>query len=789
MRRFSLFLALAVLLLSAAIGYTYKLRWDKARRGPRQIAPEVRRGYEAVASSGWQWGKDDPVTNKPMVRVYAKSFQATHDPSTFELHGLWLKLYNKDASAYTYISTEQAFFNEGSQQLKSDELVRIVMNVATNDDAENKDVAGKHVQVQTSGVAYDTKTGKASTEKAAKFTFPSGSGSALGADYDPTTRVLHMKSAVALDWVGNGPVENKMHIETNDLVYKELEQKVYLTPWAKLQRQTTTIQCQNVVVTLQDQRLHQIDGDHAFGNDNREDRQTAYSADRIMALFNEDGVLVNMIGDHNAKVISSQPVAVTTLVGDRADMRFAVETKLVNGAEKQDSNLHLVLADGHAVAESRPQPRQGVELADTRTLRSDHIELELKPDGKDLQEIRTSSQSQLEFTPNRPTSQHRTVDASHLRVLYGEGSYADTFLAWNVATRTDRQPKAGATPKGDKPGAPPAAALTWSDELRAKFQATSNDVATVEQIGNFRYQEGVRKASSKKASLDQKNNRMVLVENARVSDDTGSTTADQIVMDQSSGDMTAEGRVVSTHAPDKNEKPGTSMLDNTQPMQAKADNMSTRDKNSIIHYEGHAVMWQGANRIRASVLDIDRDEQTLRAKGNVVSELTDTKKTDTPGPGAPSQAVAPGSNSPNNPTFTTIYAPQLIYRDDTREADYSGGVKLVREKMTITSRELLAFLTPKTPGHDDSSLDHAFADGDVTVVGVVGPNHTRTGTSEHCEYWTNNSKVILSGGSPELKDSYKGITRGRQLTYFGDDDRLIVDGMEKKLAFTEMKKK
>jgi lipopolysaccharide export system protein LptA len=110
--------------------------------------------------------------------------------------------------------------------------------------------------------------------------------------------------------------------------------------------------------------------------------------------------------------------------------------------------------------------------------------------------------------------------------------------------------------------------------------------------------------------------------------------------------------------------------------------------------------------------------------------------------------------------------------------------------MTITARELLAFLTPKTPEHeDDSSLDHAFADGNVVVVGVLGGNHTRTGTADHCEYWTSNSKVILSGGSPELKDSYKGVTRGHQLTYFGDDDRLLVDGLEKKLAFTEMKKK
>ncbi len=159
---------------------------------------------------------------------------------------------------------------------------------------------------------------------------------------------------------------------------------------------------------------------------------------------------------------------------------------------------------------------------------------------------------------------------------------------------------------------------------------------------------------------------MVLQENARVLDDTGSTTADQIVMDQSSGDMLAEGHVVSTHAPDKNEKPGTSMLDNSQPMQAKADKMATRDKNSTIHYEGHAVMWQGANRIMASVLDIDRDEQTLHAKGNVVSELTDNKKSDTPASATPPQAVAPESAS-SNPTFTTIYAPELIYRDDTRK--------------------------------------------------------------------------------------------------------------------------
>jgi hypothetical protein len=40
-----------------------------------------------------------------------------------------------------------------------------------------------------------------------------------------------------------------------------------------------------------------------------------------------------------------------------------------------------------------------------------------------------------------------------------------------------------------------------------------------------------------------------------------------------------------------------------------------------------------------------------------------------------------------------------------------------------------------------------------------------------------------------MTDSYKGITKGRQLTYFSGDDHLIVEGEPKKVAFTQMKKK
>ncbi len=478
------------------------------------------------------------------------------------------------------------------------------------------------------------------------------------------------------------------------------------------------------------------------------------------------------------------------MTGNRADLRFAVEMKQVNGKAQQNSNLHLVLADGNAVAESVPLPQPGTQLAETRILRSEHIELEMKPGGRDVQEIRTSSQAQLEFKPNRPDQSHRIVNASRLRILYGAGSYIDTFLAWNVATQTDRaastvRPEPA---KNGKPAGPPAPALTWSDQMAAKFAPNTNQVATIEQTGNFRYEEGLRKAWAKRAVLEQRINKITLYDNARILDDTGSAIADRIVMDQASGDMDANGHVVSTHAPNKNQKPGTSMLDDSQPMQAKADEMQTRDDNTKVFYEGHSVMWQGANRISAERINIDRDAQSLHASGNVISELVDNKSNDD----APAASNAARQATPATPApiFTLVEAPELFYRDDTRVALYSGGVKLIREKMKVTSRELQAFLTPKTVnGGNDSSLDHAIANGDVTVFDVVGQNRTRTGKAEHGEYYTKNDKVVLSGGAPQLLDSYKGVTKGLQLTYYDDDDRLVVDGEKKQLAYTKMKKK
>jgi lipopolysaccharide export system protein LptA len=767
MRRASSLLAIAAILIIGIVGFTYSLRRGKAHHSARGMSTVLTSSEDGVAPQGWRYDKDDPQTNRPVVRLYAASFRATNNPSTFELHGLALKLFNKKDANYTYIKAAKALFDERSEVMKSDGPVSIVMNVPVDKDAESKEELAKRVQVQTSGVTYETKTLKAQTDQLATFIFPDGSGKAVGLEYDPSTKKMHMRSQVVLD-------RNGMHVEAGDLIYDEAEQKIYLSPWSKLQRQTMTIQAQKSIVTLIDRKVHQIDSDGPQGVDDRKGRHVEYSADQMTALFDDQGNMTEVIGNHHARVVSTQERAKTVITGDRADLHFEQEAKA--GKDKPDSYLQSVTAEGQAVAESSPVEQPGVVPATTRILRSEQIELNMKPGGQEVQEIVTPGKAQLEFKPNRAEQVHRVLDASKMRIVYGEHSYVDTFFGWNVSTRTDKPMAAGQKQ-------PPPPSRTWSDEMTAKFVPNSSDIDTIEQRGNFRYQEGVRKASSNKAVLEQKLNRITLIDHAKVSDDTGFTSGDLIVMNQTSGDMDVTGKVFSVRAPDKSQKPGTSMLDQSQPLQATADKMRSRENNFLVFYEGHAAMWQGANRIIADEIDIDRDEQTLHASGHVVSELVDGQKSSEAGD---SKTVS----APANPVYTTVKAPDLLYHDDTRVALYTGGVTLLRNAMTIKSKELRAFLTPKTDDNkDDSSLDHAFADGDMVVEDVLGPNHTRTGCADRGEYYTKEDKVVLVGGAPQIVDNLRGVTKGKQITYFSGDDRLLVQGEYKKPAFTKMTKK
>jgi lipopolysaccharide export system protein LptA len=378
--------------------------------------------------------------------------------------------------------------------------------------------------------------------------------------------------------------------------------------------------------------------------------------------------------------------------------------------------------------------------------------------------METHAPGTLDLLPNADHQPRRHLTAERMWVAYGAQNRLKSCKAVEVSTQTFK-------PDRKVP------ALTWSKGLLAEFDPESNEMTRMEQWDNFRYEEGERKATSSHATLEAKTNFITLEKPARTWDPTGSVAADRIVMNQETGDFTADGKVASSRLPDsKTTASGGAMLDGREPMQATAAKMVATDRNRRVLYEGGAVLWQGGNRLEADRVLIQREAHTLLAEGHVVSRLLDKKADPKTG----------------RQVLTVVRSATMNYNDVDRLAWYKGGVKLHRGAMDVDSAELRAWLAESKPAGDNaagggSSLERAFADGDVHIVQSDGVR-TRNGTSQHAEYFVTDEKLVMNGGIAQMVDSVKGTTRGHQLTYYSRNDSLQVEGALTQPAFSTIRR-
>jgi lipopolysaccharide export system protein LptA len=332
----------------------------------------------------------------------------------------------------------------------------------------------------------------------------------------------------------------------------------------------------------------------------------------------------------------------------------------------------------------------------------------------------------------------------------------------DVTTRTENPEKGGK----------PTVAITRSKMLQATFDPATGQTTRIEQWPDFEYEEGTLKARSAKAILDSTKEEITLDGSARLWDETGSTTADLIVLDQDTGDLTATGHVASTRMPDAKAKSSDGMLDARQPVQARAEKMRVTEKNQRIVYEGDVLMWQAGSRLRGKLIEIDRAADRLTATGDVMTLIPDDR-----------------SGGRTRPGATTVRAPSMVYDDKAKLAHYSGGTAMERPNMDLKSAQLRVWFREEkdSKGAADTKLDRMFADGAVAVV-EKGPKASKTGSSEHGEYYPGEERMVLTGGNPLITDKRRGTTRGAIITWLVREDRLIVDNTGSGPSFSRISK-
>jgi lipopolysaccharide export system protein LptA len=756
--RLSRWLILAALLaIVAFVGQTYIKRQQTLARDAPPAPPPLETGINGRASD-WVYTQSDG--ERPRVTIRAKSFRQVKAPSVMELDGVELQLFHKEGAQFDLVRSAQAQFDIVAKSLYSDGDVDITMPTASKNPASGDPLTqGRIVKIHTSGVHFASDTGKASTDREAKFEFEQGYGSSMGVDYDPNSHELHLRSKVELHWMGKGPGSKPMLIEAGEAYYREAESKVFLLPWSKLTRETLHMEGAAAIVTLDKGVIKEAYSQSAHGVQSDPGRKVEFAAETLMLTFGQDMIIKEIKGQQNGKLVSTANAMRTTVTGDVIDLQFDPASK--------ESTLTHALAMKQAVAEAVPLPRPGELLGDTRILHSEVIHLNMRPGGREIDTVETDGSGTVDFLPNRIGQPKRSVKGDRIWISYGPDNRIQTFKTINAFTRTD------------KPGIPvPPPMLTQSKELLAAFDPKTSELVRLEQKTDFHYEEGTRRATADHATLEQAKDQITLEGSARTFDPTGSASADRLIMNQKSGDFIADGRVATTRLPDEKGS-SSALLSGADVMQGRAQHMTSVEHNQKLHYEGNAVVWQGPNRVEADRIDIDRMRQAFEAHGKVVSQFADKSgdKSSDKSDDKPKATTAP--------VFTVVRAPDLVYSDDTRLAHYQGGAAMVRPGLTVNGKELKAYLNDKD---SSTTLDKAFADGAVKIVSTA-EKRTRTGTGEHGEYYTTEQKVIMNGGDTLLVDSIKGQTRGKQLTWWSNNDRLLVNGVENRPADTLFRKK
>jgi lipopolysaccharide export system protein LptA len=742
--RWLLLVAIAVVAAATFVVYRSHILSQRAHRRPTPAYVGMDTRAEAL---DWEWGQSD--NGKPRVHMTAKHYKQSADEDHAELKGIELRIYMKDGKHFDRVRTDSAQFSTKEKKLYAPGEAEITLDVPADGSAPHQ-----LTSVRAAGVNFNSETGRAVTDKHVAFTFENGDGTCEGASYDPTSHELHLERNVDIHLNGKGPKSKPMRVEAGELTYSESAGVINLGPWSRMSRDQMVINALHSTVKLTNaggsRRVDWIDAEKGVGTDQQPTKKLDYSADMMHVSYNDDGQMNKLAGTGNARLVSHGDGSDTTMSGDRVDLNFTP-------TDDGDSVLTSATANGHGNIVSKPWNDPKGLTPDTKILAADVLDLEMRPGGKELERVNTQAPGTLQFVPNQGARHRRVLKAERMTINYGVKNEIQSFHAVNCSTETYPSAADKAKPKPDL-----EIAYTTSKSIDANFD-DKGQLKLMTQTGDFHYAAGARKAQSDVAVLDNARNVMDLEAHAHIADDSGSTLGNHIRLDQATGDFDARGKVSTTRLPDQ-KKNASDMLDQDEPTQGTADRVVSAEHNHLIHYIGNAVLWQTSNRISANTIDVNRDKKTLVADGQVVSQFIDDKSK-----GDKSAAA--------KPIFTVIKAQHMVYTDQDRLAYYTGGANLWRPTLTVKSATLRAFLNPEN-SDSDSRINKAYGDGNVEIV-QLSADRTRVGTGQHGEYYTDDGKIVLNGGSPQLKDTLKGDTRGEQLVYFTDDDRLIVSGAPK----------
>jgi lipopolysaccharide export system protein LptA len=493
------------------------------------------------------------------------------------------------------------------------------------------------------------------------------------------------------------------------------------------------------------------------------------NGDEIAAALRANGLIESIVATGSVHGSRNTTMGEDKIEAQRMQMNFAPAQNVPR----------LLTASGGVVLTSTGS----TTAAGTRRVDSQALEIHFASDSRGgttpgparLESINTLAPARVEWQSvstagGKPVPQITRMNGKHMNLRF-DGQNQLQQLVSSGGVEVNRR-------IGDAPEQ-----TTTSRELNVKFSG-SGEWSAVDQMGNVRFQEGVRSGQADSAHLDRATNTTTLNGSVVLVDSSTRTTAQSAIFTQSSNELRADGKVISTAL-----RGGAGNLSNLadEPAHVSADHLVADTARGHAVYSGKGRLWQGQSVIEGDTIELDSPSHVVVARGHVRGVFPQAAWSPKPGPAAiqPS-AQATDVGAEHVPTRTAgrpmhpadhpepdlghVRGGLLTYWDTESRARVEQDAHVDSSQGSIQANQIdLYFSTPDVV-NGTRQLARSVAIGDVTVH-----QEDRRGTSNKAEYTASEGKFVLSEGKPTVYDSDGDTTTGRQLTFYFSDDRIVVD--------------
>ena len=808
---------LLVLVIAAFLGYArYKVHRALVDL-PGKLGATVSKEF-----NGYTYSQSD---GKRTIFTLHASKAVQHKDNTVSLHDVNMVLYGKQGDREDHISGDDFEYDTKNEIVRCAGIVHIDLQAPQAQGANTSEAAkhlagpsaapheesvagGRVIHIKTSGLVYIKNLGVAATKEGLEFAFGGFTGHAVGAEYNSDTGHVILQSAVTVSGLDKGrPVAlAASHGELD----RASEVAVFNNARYSSAGQVAQADLAHIHMRT-DGTVERIEGERHVLLE--EAGQGSATSDRADVLLDTASKPKSAVLAGSVHFVDDEPLRQAHSDSDRANLAFNAQGHLD----------HAVLV-GHVHATERLSNSGNNQQGAQRDLTSDNLDLTLVPTNvplgkqakQQLSDAKASGSAHMtSVSPDSKSSGMNTAKlsgdtltahfvsrngTSELATMHGEGHTVVEQLAATGINQTSSATTLDADfqPLAKGKGAVELATAVQQGDVRITRTLPAKKTASVSSNAASLNPQ-VQHATAAKATYDGATDRLTLTGNVQMNDDTSTVSASRIVMEQDTGNATADGNVKVSYSQSSSSEP-IHVLATRADLNHDANRAtfygSTTDAGASL-----ARMWQagtagkGGSQIESPVLVFEQDQKrlTARAASAAISGTVHAVLVNTP---SSSSAPKATTKSPSN-GVSRITSSLLVYSDIDRKAEFTGGVRLLDASGEMHAQQATVFLTPATTGKADASakaakqsttpasgLNGLFGGSVERIVATQHIDITQPGrkaTGERLVYTASDQMFVLTGSAaapPKVVDAVQGTTTGASLRFHSGDDSVVVSGSD-----------